>query len=233
MNKELDFVKGMFDRIAPKYDFLNRLLSMRQDTVWRSQMVKASALQKKSHVLDIACGTGDVALEVSSNLKGQSQIIGLDFSFGMLKLGQQKLVKKQNKNIFLLNADALHLPVKPNFFDAVFIAFGIRNIMDRQKAINEFYGALKKGGRLAVLELTTPGKGIFRSLYLLYFQKILPIIGSFFSKDNAAYSYLPDSVLKFPSPENFSKIMKDTGFKQIRFKQMSFGIVTLFIGIKP
>ncbi len=233
MNKELDFVKDMFDRIAPRYDFLNRLLSMRQDIVWRNQMVKAAALQKESRILDVACGTCDVALEINSQLKGQTQILGLDFSFGMLRLGKLKLLKKKKKNIKLINADALNLPFKHHIFDAIFIAFGIRNIMVRQRAVKAFFDTLKRGGRLAVLELTSPEKGFFRSLYLLYFQRILPMIGSFFSKDSNAYTYLPDSVLKFPTPVEFSKLMKDAGFKDIRFKQMTFGIVTLFIGTKP
>jgi demethylmenaquinone methyltransferase/2-methoxy-6-polyprenyl-1,4-benzoquinol methylase len=232
MNKELDFVKEMFDKIAPRYDFLNRLLSFRQDTFWRTQMVKAAGLSKDSRVMDVACGTCDVALEVSSQLKGRAKIIGLDFSLGMLGLGQQKLLQKKNTNIFLLNADALHLPFKKSVFDAVFIAFGIRNIMDRHRAIREFHSALKKGGRIVVLELTTPEKGFFRQIYLGYFNKILPIIGSFFSKHTNAYSYLPESVLKFPSPVGFSRIMRESGFDQIRFKQMTFGIVTLFVGTK-
>jgi demethylmenaquinone methyltransferase/2-methoxy-6-polyprenyl-1,4-benzoquinol methylase len=180
MNKELDFVKDMFDKIAPRYDFLNRLLSMRQDIIWRIQMVKAANLKKDSRILDVACGTCDVALEVSSHLMGQTKIYGLDFSFGMLKLGKEKLKTKNKKNIDLLNADALNLPFANNMFDAVFIAFGIRNIMDRQRAGTQFFNTLKSGGRLCVLELTTPEKGFFRSLYLLYFQKILPLIGSFF-----------------------------------------------------
>ncbi len=233
MNKELDFVKDMFDRIAPRYDFLNRLLSMRQDIVWRNQMVKAAALQKDSRALDVACGTCDVALEINSQLKGQTQILGLDFSFGMLRLGKLKLLKKKNKNIKIINADSLNLPFKQQIFYAVFIAFCIRNIMDRQRAVKAFFDTLKRGGRLAVLELTSPEKGFFRSLYLLYFQRILPMIGSFFSKDSNAYTYLPDSVLKFPTPVEFSKLMKEAGFKDIRFKQMTFGIVTLFIGSKP
>lgn len=233
MNKELDFVKGMFDRIAPKYDFLNRLLSLRQDMVWRTRMVRAASLQKNSRVLDVACGTCDVALEISSQLKGHVRIFGLDFSIGMLRLAKKKLADTHKKNIALLNADALYLPFSHNLFDAVFIAFGIRNIMDRQRAVTTFFNVLKSDGRLAVLELTTPEKGLFRSLYLLYFQKLLPFIGSFFSKDTHAYSYLPESVLKFPTPVEFSNIMKNAGFKQIRFKQMTFGIVTLFIGFKP
>lgn len=233
MNNELDFVKDMFDGIAPRYDFLNRLLSMRQDIVWRTQMVKAAHLQKNSRVLDVACGTCDVALEVNSQLRGSAQIFGLDFSLGMLRRGQRKLMPQQQKNIFLLNADALDLPFEPKTFDAVFIAFGIRNIMNRKRAITSFFKVLKNGGKIAVLELTTPEKGIFRSLYLLYFQRILPVIGSFFSKHSNAYTYLPASVLKFPSAVDFSKIMGQAGFKNIRFKQMTFGIVTLFIGSKP
>jgi len=196
-------------------------------------MVKAANLQKNSRVLDVACGTCDVALEINSQLMGCPRIFGLDFSFGMLKLGKQKLIKQDKKNVALLNADALNLPFKHDIFDAVFIAFGIRNIMNRQMAITAFLKVLNNGGRLAVLELTTPEKGIFRSLYLLYFQKILPVIGSFFSKHHNAYTYLPKSVLKFPTPVEFSKIMRQAGFKNIRFKQMTFGIVTLFIGSKP
>ncbi len=233
MNKELDFVKDMFDRIAPKYDFLNRLLSLRQDTVWRTEMVKAAGLKKNSRILDIACGTCDVALEAGSQLLGKAEIIGLDFSFGMLALGQKKLKKQNNKSITLINGDALYLPFRKDLFDAVFIAFGIRNIMNRQGAVSEFLSVLKKGGRLAVLELTTPEKGFLRSVYLIYFQKLLPLIGSFFSKDQNAYQYLPESVLNFPAPVEFASIMKEAGFKDIRFKQMTFGIVTLFIGVKP
>jgi demethylmenaquinone methyltransferase / 2-methoxy-6-polyprenyl-1,4-benzoquinol methylase len=233
MKKELDFVKEMFDRIAPRYDFLNRLLSLGQDRVWRTRMVKAASLENNSRVLDVACGTCDVALEVSSQLKNKVIVFGLDFSYGMLRLGKEKLNKKAIKNITLLNGDALALPFNDNLFDAVFIAFGIRNIIDRQRAIDSFFKVLKSKGRLAVLELTTPEKGLLRSLYLLYFQKILPIIGSFFSKDNKAYSYLPESVLKFPTPTQFSKIMESAGFMEIRYKQMTFGIVTLFIGHKP
>lgn len=205
---------------------------MRQDTVWRTQMVKAAKLKPGCKVLDVACGTCDVALEVDHQLKSETQVTGLDFSYGMLHLGKRKLFKKNSDNITLVNGDALSLPFNSNMFDGVFIAFGIRNIMNRKLAIDSFFKVLKPGGRLAVLELTTPEKGLLRSLYLLYFQKILPLIGSFFSKDNKAYSYLPDSVLKFPTAKEFSQIMKQSGFQTIRFKQMTFGIVTLFIGTK-
>ena len=232
MNQELDFVKEMFDKIAPKYDFLNRLLSMRQDVYWRKEMVKAAKLLSGAAVLDAACGTCDVGLEVSRVLKGRTSITGLDFSFGMLVLGKRKLNCPGGRAIYLVNGDALNLPIKNQQFDAGFMAFGIRNIMNRTGAMKEFYRTLKPGGRIIILELTTPQKGLMRRLYLLYFQKILPLIGSFFSKHGNAYVYLPESVLKFPDPVSFARQMKAAGFKEIRFKEMTLGIVTLFVGIK-
>jgi demethylmenaquinone methyltransferase/2-methoxy-6-polyprenyl-1,4-benzoquinol methylase len=233
MNEELDFVKEMFDKISPRYDFLNRLLSLRQDIFWRTQMVRAAKLTPESCVMDVACGTCDVALEINTQLKGRVKIFGIDFSLGMLCLGQKKLIRKKISTINLINADALSLPFKQGKFDAVFIAFGIRNIMDRKRAIQEFFKVLNQNGRLVVLELTTPEKGFFRHVYLGYFKKILPLIGSFFSKHTNAYTYLPESVLNFPDPVSFAKIMKTSGFEQVRFKQMTFGIVTLFVGTKP
>nr|WP_320193519.1 bifunctional demethylmenaquinone methyltransferase/2-methoxy-6-polyprenyl-1,4-benzoquinol methylase UbiE [uncultured Desulfobacter sp.] len=232
MNQELDFVKEMFDKIAPKYDFLNRLLSMRQDVYWRREMVKAAKLESGAEILDAACGTCDVGLEVSRTLKGRASITGLDFSFGMLALGRKKLNCSAGRAIALVNGDALTLPIKNQQFDAGFMAFGIRNIMNRIGAMKEFHRTLKPGGRIIILELTTPQKGVMRKLYLLYFQKILPLIGSFFSKHGNAYAYLPESVLKFPDPVSFASQMKRAGFKQIRFKEMTLGIVTLFVGTK-
>ncbi len=233
MIKELDFVKAMFDRIAPRYDFLNRLLSLHQDTLWRTRMVAAATLEKNSAVLDVACGTCDVAMEVNTALNGQARIVGLDFSMGMLHLGQKKLKKATLENICLVNGDALALPFSSGQFDAVFIAFGIRNIMNRQQAVTAFFDVLKPGGRLVVLELTTPEKKWLKWLYLLYFQKILPRIGSFLSTDKNAYTYLPESVLKFPSAAEFANVMCRAGLTSIRYQQMSLGIVTLFIGTRP
>jgi demethylmenaquinone methyltransferase / 2-methoxy-6-polyprenyl-1,4-benzoquinol methylase len=232
MNKELDFVKEMFDKIAHRYDFLNRLLSFRQDVMWRTQMVRAAAPEKGSRVLDAACGTCDVALAVSRHLQGRTRIIGLDFSFAMLRAGQKKLAQQANQSIKLVNADALDLPFGPANFDTAFIAFGIRNIMDRRLALSEFHRVLKNGGRLAVLELTTPRGRIFKTLYLTYFKKILPVVGGLFSKNSHAYRYLPASVLQFPSPVDFAKIMSAAGFGHVRFKPMTLGIVTLFVGTK-
>ncbi|PIE61322.1 MAG: bifunctional demethylmenaquinone methyltransferase/2-methoxy-6-polyprenyl-1,4-benzoquinol methylase UbiE [Desulfobacterales bacterium] len=232
MNEELDFVKEMFDKIAPKYDFLNRLLSMRQDVMWRREMVKAAKLEQGATVLDVACGTCDVEMEISKRMDNKVRITGLDFSLGMLGLGQKKIIARNIRTINLINGDGLNLPLRDDLFDAGFIAFGIRNIMNRKSALQEFYRTLKPGGRVVVLELTTPVNGFFRQIYLGYFQKILPLIGAIFSKHNSAYSYLPTSVLNFPDAPTFCSIMKSAGFSDVRYKQMTLGIVTLFVGTK-
>lgn len=235
MNMELDFIKEMFDSIAPKYDFLNRFLSLGQDVLWRREMVKAATLPDEAcMVLDVACGTCDVAIEVKKQKQKGSTIIATDFSPGMLFLGKQKVEsgkdKKGNSSIHLAAGNALSLPFKENIFNGVFIAFGIRNIMDRKGALQAFHSMLKKGGKLVVLELTSPPDGFFRDVYMLYFQRILPAIGALFSKNSNAYSYLPQSVLKFPSPCGFAGLMGEAGFENVRWKGMTLGIVTLFVG---
>ncbi len=228
MNKELDFIQTMFDSIAPKYDFLNRFLSFRQDIHWRKEMVKAAKLREHDLALDVACGTCDVSIEIQKQLHDKCRVFSADFSHKMLLFARKKI--KNHININLVAGNALSLPFKKNLFDAVFIAFGIRNIMDRKGALKAFKKTLKKGGRVVVLELTTPAPGLLKDLYILYFKKMLPRVGAFFSKDRNAYTYLPESVLKFPESKEFAKIMKDTGFKNIKFKSMTFGIVTLFTG---
>ncbi len=233
MNIELDFIKDMFDSIAPKYDFLNRFLSLRQDIRWRRELVASADIPDHGKVVDIACGTCDVALEIKKQKKNKTKIFAADFSPGMLKLGKQKITDKDKKNtIHLMAANALNLPFKQNSFDAVFIAFGIRNIMDRKTALTEFHNSLKKGGKAAILELTTPEQGMVKKIYMFYFKKILPFLGTVFSKNSGAYHYLPASVINFPSPKEFARIMRSAGFSEIKWKQMTFGIVTLFVGTK-
>ena len=233
MNIELDFIKDMFDSIAPKYDFLNRFLSLRQDIRWRREIVVSANIPDHGKVVDIACGTCDVALEIEKQKKNKIEIFAADFSPGMLKLGKKKISDKGKKNtIHLMAANALNLPFKHNSFDAIFIAFGIRNIMDRKTALTEFHDSLKKGGKAAILELTTPEQGMVKKFYMFYFKRILPFLGTIFSKNSGAYHYLPESVIKFPSQEEFARIMRSAGFSEIKWKQMTFGIVTLFVGTK-
>ncbi|MCW7754036.1 bifunctional demethylmenaquinone methyltransferase/2-methoxy-6-polyprenyl-1,4-benzoquinol methylase UbiE [Desulfobotulus sp. H1] len=231
-NKEIPFVQSMFDAIAPRYDFLNRLLSLRQDTLWRRRAVRSLQLPEKGRVLDVACGTGDVAMEVIRQ-HPRAWVTGVDFSEKMLEIGREKIrVCGMGASIELKPANALHLPFEENSFDAITIAFGIRNIQDREKALDEFYRCLKPAGRLAVLELATPPEGPLRKLYLLYFKRILPLIGGLFSS-NFAYTYLPDSVMAFPGPSDFAEKIQSRGFQNVAFRPFTLGVATLYTGQKP
>jgi demethylmenaquinone methyltransferase/2-methoxy-6-polyprenyl-1,4-benzoquinol methylase len=233
-DKELPFIQNMFDKIAPKYDLLNRLLSLRQDVAWRKQLVLALCPQENDLILDVACGTGDVALTICQTKDPHIKVIGVDFAPQMLINAKKKIdAVNKSKEISLMAADALLLPFKKSVFDAATIAFGIRNIVDKDMVLKSFYNSIKKGGRLLVLELGTPSKGFLRWMYLRYFRKILPIIGAIFSKDKGAYRYLPDSVLKFPSEREFAGMMSSAGFHDVKWKSLTFGIATLFIGRKP
>jgi len=196
-------------------------------------MVAGAQLPDKSLVLDVACGTCDVALEVKRQRGNQATIFATDFSPGMLALAKKKIMKHRgDEAIHLAAGNALALPFKERRFDALFIAFGIRNIMDRKGAVTSFHRALKPGGTLAVLELTSPPEGLFRDIYMLYFKQLLPAIGTMFSRNSGAYHYLPASVLNFPTPEKFASTLRESGFEMVKWKRMTFGIVTLFIGKK-
>lgn len=233
MNVELPFVKDMFNAIAPRYDLLNRLLSLRQDVYWRRVMMTTLDIPPGGRLLDVACGTGDVAIEAWNRKSSGIRIVGVDFSPEMLRFGLKKTSRIGARDgIQLVAGNALQLPVKPETFDAVTIAFGIRNIADKEKALTSFYRCLKKGGSLAVLELTTPPPGFFRSLYLFYFQRALPLIGKWVSGDAGAYSYLPESVLHFPESRKFAAMMRRAGFSDVRWRGLTLGIATLYIGKK-
>ncbi len=196
-------------------------------------MVSEITTPARGCVLDMACGTGDVILEIQKQKGAGVTVIGSDFSPNMLQIAGRKICKKSfGSNISLIAGNALEMPFKPSSFDAITIAFGIRNIANKVTALKEFHAGLKKGGTLAVLELTTPPKGLFHSLYLFYFKKILPLIGWLISGDTKAYQYLPESVLHFPESKIFVGIMQSAGFTDIRWRRLTFGIVTLYIGKK-
>jgi demethylmenaquinone methyltransferase / 2-methoxy-6-polyprenyl-1,4-benzoquinol methylase len=231
---ELDFVRDMFDRIAPHYDFLNRFLSLRQDVYWRRTLVSALALRPGARVLDAACGTADVGLEIHRQSHGTTTTVGIDFAPEMLHRAMPKLQKMQPRDtICLAAADAFCLPFRPGGFDAVTMAFGIRNIQDKATVLRRFWDQLKPGGRLAILELGTPGHGPLRQAYLFYFNRLLPFIGRFFSNHSFAYSYLPRSVARFPTAPRFAALMRQAGFRNVRYRKLTMGITVLFVGEKP
>ena len=231
---ELDFIENMFDGIARRYDLLNRLLSFRQDVYWRRKMISALAIRGPAVILDVACGTGDVMMELIRRHPELKLVIGADFSMQMLKIAHDKIKISGNPSkATLVAANGLRLPFAGESLDAVTIAFGIRNIMDRQQALAGFYECLKPGGKLAVLELTTPENRLLNRIYLYYFKAILPRMGAFLSKDAGAYHYLPASVLAFPRPAALASLMRQAGFMDIRWRQMTLGICTLHLGVKP
>lgn len=226
-------VRQMFDNIAPRYDLLNRLLSFGIDRRWRRFAVAQLQVPEGGRVLDIATGTCDVALEVARTTHESVTIVGEDFTQGMLVHGQEKLNNSPlGERILLVNAPCESIPHPDATFDAITIAFGIRNVVDRQEGLNEMFRVLKPGGRVVILEFSTPRSRLFRNLYYFYFRRMLPAIGGLISQ-RSAYQYLPDSVLEFPSQEKFKEMMSKAGFASLRYHDLTFGISTAYVGDKP
>ncbi len=223
------YVHRMFDSIAYRYDFLNHFLSLGLDIRWRKFAVNQLKLSGGEKIIDIASGTGDFSIEAMKFKP--SLIVGVDVSLNMLKIFRQKALAKKIKNLNLLCAEAENLPFKDETFDVCLVAFGVRNFSDLEIGLSEIYRILKRGGKLAVLEFSLPDK-TFRWIYLFYFRKILPLIGRVFSKHKSAYTYLPESVLKFPEGENFAKILNDIGFKEVKMWRLTFGVVTFYLTYK-
>jgi len=226
-------IRDMFDRIAPRYDLLNRLLSLGIDRRWRRFAVGRLRLPEQGRVLDIATGTGDVALEVARQTGSGVTIVGSDFTNGMLVLGQAKIAAtRYRERILLVNAPCEALPHPQGVFDGVTIAFGIRNVVDREKGLSEMARVLKSGGRAVILEFSTPTNPLFRGLYHFYFLRVLPWLGGLFSQ-RSAYQYLPDSVLEFPDRPTFMGMMKQAGFVDVELTDLTGGIVSVYVGRKP
>jgi demethylmenaquinone methyltransferase/2-methoxy-6-polyprenyl-1,4-benzoquinol methylase len=225
-------VRQMFNDIAGRYDLLNRLLSLGIDRRWRRFAVSQLSIPKNGRVLDIASGTCDVALEVAAQTDPSVQIVGEDFTQGMLVQGQAKLRKSPyGERIMLVNAPCEAIPHPDNCFDGVTIAFGIRNVVDRPAGLREMVRVLKPGGRAVILEFSNPENQFFRRLYYLYFQKILPAIGGLLSQ-RSAYQYLPDSVLNFPAQNDFAALMTAAGFARVQYVDLTCGIATVYVGDK-
>jgi demethylmenaquinone methyltransferase/2-methoxy-6-polyprenyl-1,4-benzoquinol methylase len=224
-------IEQMFDNISPKYDFLNRSLSLGIDVWWRKKMMRELKGHALNQVLDIATGTADVAL-ATSKLKPNS-IIGVDISEGMLSVGRIKVEKKGLSSLIKLQkADSENLPFTENQFDAITVAFGVRNFEHLSKGLDEMCRVLKPGGKLVILEFSRPRIFPVKQLYDFYFRYFCPWWGKVVSKDNSAYKYLYDSVSAFPEGEQFLSIAKQSGFKQLKAQRLTFGIVSLYTAIK-
>lgn len=225
-------IQRMFGNIAPRYDFLNRLLSFGIDRRWRKKAVRLLKFSENSRILDVATGTGDVALEIARTTPESVKITGADFCHEMVELGQKKVALSAFANrIDLKVAPCEDLPFPNETFDSITIAFGIRNVVDRKLGLAEMWRVLKPGGRMIILEFSTPRSHLFRLLYYFYFKRFLPLIGGLFSSYNA-YKYLPDSVLEFPSQHEFTKMIADAGFRHPHIHELTFGIATIYVGDK-
>ena len=226
-------VKEIFSTIMGKYDFLNHFLSMRQDIAWRRFAVRQMRFSRTHRFLDVATGTSDLAIEAAICYP-DIHVTGLDFVEEMLDQGMKKVIKRGlSKRISLMKGNALHLPFSQDTFDAAGTAFGIRNIPDKARALSELKRVVVPGGRVLILELTFPQTGIFRRWYDTYLNRLLPLVARLFSANPEAYYYLGDSVMNFPSVEDFARMMQHAGLTDVRAYTLTLGICRLFVGCKP
>jgi demethylmenaquinone methyltransferase/2-methoxy-6-polyprenyl-1,4-benzoquinol methylase len=221
-------VQRLFSSVAPTYDLLNTLLSFGLHKRWRKWATDECRLQPGGTGLDVATGTGDFALELWRRVGPQGQIVGADFCEPMLRIGRQKMGDK----VLLLQGDALALPFPNDAFDATTMGFGLRNVADIQQTLNEMARVVKPGGRVVQLELAKPRHPLFRSIYYLYFQRLLPMIGKLVHGRKENYGYLPASLREFASREEVIQRMGSAGLEEVTVQDLTFGIVTIFVGTK-
>jgi len=224
-------VSKMFDTISKEYDGLNRVISFGIDVKWRKKVVKIIGDTNPDSILDIATGTGDLAINLAET--NASKIVGLDISKGMLDVGREKIEKlKLSNTIEMVYGDSEKMPFEDNTFDAITVAFGVRNFENLDKGLAEIYRVLKTGGTFAVLETSIPTKTPYKQGYKFYSKNILPLIGRLFSKDKSAYKYLSDSAAAFPYGEAFNNILRKIGFIAIENKPQTFGVASIYIAKK-
>lgn len=234
-SKEPARIAGMFDAIARRYDALNHLLSAGLDRRWRRRAVAAMALGGGERVLDVCCGTGDLAIAAATSASGRpGEIVALDFAGEMLRFAKDKLRRLSLADrVRLVRADATRLPLASSSVDAAMIAFGIRNVVDPSRACRELHRVMRDDGRLMILEFGMPRIPGIRAAYRAYFRHLLPRVGGLVSKHGDAYSYLPASVDEFPPPQAFAAMLAQCGFTGVEHRSMTFGIASIFLGRKP
>jgi demethylmenaquinone methyltransferase/2-methoxy-6-polyprenyl-1,4-benzoquinol methylase len=232
-NEQAQRVREMFATIAARYDLLNHLLSGNIDKRWRRLVAKrlfATLSNSEARILDVACGTGDLSLTLLES--GQARIVGLDFCRPMLNLAASKAARSGSVLPFI-EGDALDLPFADRSFEAVTIAFGLRNLTSVEAGFKELLRVLRPGGRVAVLEFSRPKAPVLRLLFGMYFTKLLPLFGGWISGSKSAYEYLPDSVSRFPNQEELTAIMKKVGFEAVGYQNLTGGIAALHLGTRP
>ena len=224
-------VTSMFDTIAGNYDNLNRVISFGIDVSWRKKVIKLVKKGAPKNALDIATGTGDLAISLVDS--GAKEITGLDISKGMLNIGKQKVAALGLEHkITMVVGDGEKLPFKDNHFDVITVAFGVRNFENLDRGLTEILRVLKPGGQFVVLETSVPEKFPFKQGYFIYTKTILPLIGKLFSKDKVAYKYLSDSAAKFPHGKAFNNILEKIGFIHVENKPQTFGVASIYVASK-
>ncbi len=225
-------VEQMFDTISENYDGLNRIISLGSDIKWRKKVIKMVAEKNPISILDIATGTGDLAIQFAEKTSAE-KIVGLDISEGMLSVARKKVFeKKVSEKIEFVQADSEALPFEDNTFDAITVSFGIRNFENLEKGLSEIFRVLKKGGIFVVLETSVPTKFPFKQGYHFYSKTILPLVGKVFSKDKVAYKYLSESASVFPHGEKLNNILRKIGFNEVKNKPQTFGVATIYNATK-
>jgi demethylmenaquinone methyltransferase/2-methoxy-6-polyprenyl-1,4-benzoquinol methylase len=224
----------MFGRIAKRYDLLNHLLSANTDRRWRrlvARKLQGALLRERACALDVACGTGDLSLALAAKA-GRARIVGVDFCRPMLEIAARKRSLDAPSPVFV-EADALRLPFPDESFDAVSIAFGLRNLSSVEGGLRELWRVLKPGGRVAVLEFSSPVVPGVRALFRFYFTRVLPRVGGLISGSRGAYEYLPDSVSRFPDQDGLAQLMRGVGFEEVEYQNLTGGIAALHMGTRP
>ena len=225
-------VKEMFDSIAPAYDFMNRAMTFGIDKCWRAKAVKMIKAYYPKTILDVATGTGDLAIKLARNLKPR-KITGIDLSEGMIAIGRKKVEEANLSHIIdFLAGDCLNLPFVENQFDCITVAYGVRNFEHLDQGYREMRRVLQSGGILCVIELSTPTSRIIRPLYNLYTHYIIPFVGRLISKDVRAYNYLPESISAVPQGNDMLQLMHEAGFNNCQFKSLTFGTCTIYLAKK-
>ncbi len=225
-------IRNLFNNIAPTYDLLNHLLSLRRDLYWRKMAVREFK-GYNGWMLDIATGTGDVVIEMIRQEDHERKAFGVDFSEPMIRRARKKLSKKGLlRRVGLGLGDALSLPFRENTFSGSMIAFGLRNIVEKEQSLSEMVRVVRSGGKVVILEFTFPQKGLMRRLYPVYFKRILPRIGGFISGDWSAYAYLPESVLHFRYAEEYEGLMRKSGLANVLSRPLTGGVASIISGMK-
>lgn len=225
-------VQEMFDSIAPAYDFMNRAMTFGIDKLWRAKAVKMIGRQSPKNILDVATGTGDLAIKLAKELNIE-KVTGIDLSEGMISVGRKKVNYAGLSNkIDLIQGDCLALPFADNTFDCITVAYGVRNFERLEAGYKEMQRVLKKGGMLCVIELSTPTSPIVRPLYKFYTRHIIPFVGRLVSKDVRAYSYLPESIAAVPQGDEMLALMQNVGFADCKYRALTFGTCTIYTAFK-